>query len=277
MERVDLHIHTSASDGTFGTDEIVDIARSEGLSAIAVTDHDSIDGVKNLSKTDFEVVPGIEFSTKYFTKVHILGYYIDTDNRELNDMLQFMVDDRDKRNIQSIELMAKDGIRISYDEMKDRFGEVVGWPHLSAILLEKGIVGSVEEAFTRFFNRGMKYWVPRTTIPLEKCVELILGAGGIAVLAHPYEYRFEKNSLPQLIEHCMSLGVRGIECRHPSHTPGQMAYLENLAGDYGLLKVGGSDFHGNVKPDIKLGTGNGQICVPYSWLEQLKAERDRIS
>ena len=280
LKKIDLHIHTTASDGDFTPSGIVRAALDAGLSAAAITDHDTVSGYAEAFSaaegTGLEVVPGIEFSTKYGGRVHILGYFIDPDDRALKEMLRSIVEDRDRRNENIVQLMRQDGISVAYSDLKDRFGEVIGKPHFAEILVEQGICSSVREAFAGYLNKGMKYAVPRKTVPVDICIDLIRGAGGIAVLAHPFEYRFDKVSLPELIEKCMEYGVTGLECRHSSHTPGQMAYLERLAGEYGLLKTGGSDFHGAVKPDIRLGTGSGLVSVPYSWLEKMKEMRKTI-
>lgn len=274
MKRIDLHVHTTASDGTVSPAEVVSRAKTASLSAIAVTDHDTTLGYPEAARAGaelgVEVIPGIELSTKYRRAVHILGYSIDVDNPELKKELKSIVDDRDIRNEKTVALMQRDGIPITYDEMRSRFGVVIGRPHFAEILVEYGLATDSADAFRRYVGKGMRYWLPRTTIPIERCIELILTAGGIPVLAHPFEYKYEENSLAELIEHCIAYGLQGIECRHSSHSPGQMAYLELLADEYGLLKTGGSDFHGDVKPDISLGTGKGLVSVPYRWLEKLK-------
>lgn len=274
MKRIDLHVHTTASDGTVTPADVVALAKEASLSAIAITDHDTVLGYEEAAqageKLGIEVFPGIELSTKYKSAAHVLGYFIDVDNKELKKELKGIVDDRDIRNEKTVALMRQDGISITYDEMKARFGEVVGRPHFAEILVEYGLAEDSADAFRRYVGKGMRYWLPRTTIPIERCIELILTAGGIPVLAHPFEYKYEDKSLAELIEHCMAAGLQGIECRHSSHTPGQMAYLELLADEYGLFKTGGSDFHGTVKPDISLGTGKGLVSVPYTWLEKLK-------
>lgn len=276
MKRVDLHVHTSASDGADSPEDVVRLASEAGLSAIAITDHDTVGGYDAAAaealKRGIELIPGIELSTRCSGPVHILGYFIDPANRELQSLLNGIVADRDDRNEKTVALMRQDGIDITYQQMKERFGEVVGRPHFAQILIENGLAASTADAFERFVGKGMKYWLPRTTVPLERCVEIILTAGGIPVLAHPFEYKYESKTLPGLIEFCMTLGVRGIECRHSSHTPGEMAYLERLADEYGLLKTGGSDYHGSVKPEVSLGTGTGLVSVPHDWLEALRKE-----
>lgn len=267
---IDLHVHTTASDGSDSTEEVISLAKSEGLEAIAITDHDTVCGVPDYSVSGIEVVPGIEFSTRFKSKVHILGYYIDVDNKALKNELYEIVNDRDSRNEKIVKLMNEDGIDVSYSEMKDRFGEIVGRPHFAEILIEKGIVPTVAEAFDRYLEKGRKYWVKRHTLELEDCISLITGAGGVAVIAHPFEYKYDKNSLADLIEECMRLGAKGIECRHSSHTSNQMSYLERRCDDYNLLKTGGSDYHGIIKPEIRLGHGKNNVEVPCSWLDKLK-------
>lgn len=273
MELIDLHVHTNASDGALSPSDTVNLAAGKNLAAIAITDHDAINGYCEIADTytgKLEIVPGIEFSSKYNGPVHILGYYLDPDNSGLKAALKSIVDDRDRRNEQIVKNMQEDGISITYDEMKNRFGNVVGRPHFALILLENGMVSSITEAFERYVGKGMRYWYPRTTLDLETCINLISGAGGIPVLAHPFEYSYKNKTLAELLGVCIRAGIRGIECRHSSHTPGQMMYLEAIADEYGLLKTGGSDFHGTIKPDISLGSGKGEIIVPYSWLENLK-------
>lgn len=277
MRRIDLHVHTAASDGTDSPEAVVRLAAESGLSAIAITDHDTVSACEaaaaEAAKCGIELVPGIELSTRYNGPVHILGYFIDTSNAELQALLTGIVADRDDRNEKTVALMRQDGIDITYEQMRERFGEVIGRPHFARILIENGLADSTTDAFDRFIGKGMKYWLPRTTVSLERCIEIILTAGGIPVLAHPFEYKYDSKSLPELIELCVSLGIRGIECRHSSHTPGQMAYLERLAEEYGLLKTGGSDYHGSVKPEISLGTGTGLVSVPHTWLELLWKDR----
>lgn len=274
MKRVDLHVHTSASDGSLSPAEVIEKAGEAGLSAIAITDHDTVSGCREATlagaEAGIEVVPGIELSTRCSGPVHILGYYIDTDNSALAAELKAIVQDRDERNEKLVSLMREDGINITYSEMKARFGDVVGRPHFAEILVENGIAADTADAFSRFVGKGMRYWTPRKSLSVQEAVALISAAGGIPVLAHPFEYKYDSKTLPGLIELCMEAGLQGMECRHSSHTAGEMAYLERLCEEYGLLKTGGSDFHGEPKPDISLGTGKGLISVPYSWLSALK-------
>ena len=271
MREIDLHIHTTASDGTCTPREVVRLAAEQGLRAIAVTDHDTImgHGEAMLAATDYdiELVPGIEISTKYGVAVHILGYFLE----DLVPLLKGVVNDRDVRNAKMAELMARDGLPVSYAQMKKRFGTVIGRPHFGELLVEFGLARDVSDAFARFVGKGQKYYVPRTTIDIDTSVEAVVASGGVPVLAHPFQYKKNDEELRELIEHCMDHGLRGIECRYSGYDAEQVAYLEALAEEYGLLKTGGSDFHGENKPHISLGTGiGGELDVPYAWLEKLK-------
>ena len=279
MKRIDLHIHTTASDGTATPEEIVREASRLGLAAIAITDHDTAAGYERAAaeaeKTGLEVVPGIEISTKYGGAVHILGYYIDVASPALQEVLDWIVRDRDERNEKMCELMRADGIDITYGEMRERFGEVIGRPHFAEILIEHGLAKDMRDAFDRYVEKGRKYYQGRHFLSIERSIELIRAAGGTAVLAHPFQYRLDDAGLRDLIEHCMESGLEGMECRYSGYDAAMSGYLEQLAAEYGLLMTGGSDFHGENKKDIALGDGRGGLNVPYSFLEQLRARRGK--
>lgn len=275
MKKIDLHVHTTASDGTLSGREVVELAAQSGLAAIAVTDHDTVSGYAEAAKAGaelgVEVVPGIEISTKYGGAVHILGYYIDPDSDKLRPVLDWVVNDRNERNRKMAELMAADGLPVSYDDMRRRFGDVIGRPHFADILVELGMADTVQDAFDRFVEKGQRYYIPRTILPIESAVEIICAAGGVPVLAHPFQYKRDDAGLREIIEYCMDYGLRGMECRYSGYDAEMVAYLERLADEYGLVKTGGSDFHGSNKPHIALGAGiNGNLNVPYDFLSELK-------
>ena len=276
MSSIDLHVHTTASDGTCAPERVAELAASQGLSAIAVTDHDTVSGYAEAKAAGealgLEVVPGIEISTKYDRAVHILGYYIDPESPELKSILNWIVEDRDIRNRKMAELMVADGLPVSYEMMHERYGAVIGRPHFAAMLVELGLAESVQDAFDRYVEKGQKYYQPRTILPIDRAVEIIVRAGGVPVLAHPFQYRMDDALLRQLIEHCMGFGLRGIECRYTGYDEDKVAYLEALATEYGLIRTGGSDFHGSNKPHIALGRGLGKLAVPDEYLAELKAE-----
>lgn len=279
MKRVDLHVHTTASDGTFSPAEAVRLARDIGLSAIAVTDHDTVSGFAKAEtegrSLGIEVVPGIEISTKYGGAVHILGYFIDPDCPELRQELEMLVQDRDERNRKIVKLMEDDGLPVTYEEMQRRFGEVIGRPHFAQILVELGLARDIKDGFERYVNRGQKYYLPRRFISIDDSIELIRIAGGVPVLAHPFQYKLTDAALRDLIEHCLEHGLMGMECLYSGYSQEQSAYLMALAKEYRLITTGGSDFHGANKPHIRLGDGMGGLNVPYEFLETLKAAAGR--
>lgn len=277
MKLIDLHAHTTASDGTATPRALAELALRQGLSAVAITDHDTVLGYPELEKAGkelgIETVPGIEISTKFHRAVHILGYYIDPHSPELEPVLNWVVEDRDKRNKEMCRLMAADGLPINYEDMKKRFGEVIGRPHFADILVELGLAKNVKDAFDRYVEKGQRYYVGRTILPIERAIEIIRLSGGVPVLAHPFQYKLDDPGLRELIEYCMAQGLRGMECRYSGYGPEQSVYLEALAEEYGLIKTGGSDYHGSNKPRICLGSGiEENLHVPYEWLERLKEE-----
>lgn len=279
MKRIDLHVHTTASDGTVSPAGAVKLAHETGLAAIAITDHDTVSGYAEAAeageKYGVEVVPGIEISTKYGRAVHILGYYIDPNSEKIAPVLDWVVHDRDERNRKMAELMAADGLPVSYEEMHRRFGAVIGRPHFAEVLVELGLAKDVRDAFDRYVEKGQKYYLPRNFLSIERSIEIICQAGGVAVLAHPFQYKLDDVGLRELIEHCMESGLRGMECRYSGYSREQCKYLGHLAEEYGLIKTGGSDFHGEVKKHISLGIGTGSLEVPYKYLEKLREAAGR--
>lgn len=276
---IDLHLHTTVSDGSYTPAELVCHAAELGLAAVAVTDHDAVAGCAEAAAVGeslgVEVVPGIEISTKYGGPVHLLGYYVDTASPALREVLDWIVHDRDERNKKIAALMAADGLPVSYEEMHRRFGAVIGRPHFAQVLMELGLASDTADAFARYVEKGRRYYVGRSFLSLERSMEIILEAGGLPVLAHPFQYRLDDAALRALIEHCLALGMRGMECRYSGYTKEQEDYLESLAEEYGLLKTGGSDFHGKSKPTISMGSGKGRLHVPYSFLAELKRAAGR--
>ena len=256
--QIDLHVHTTASDGSFSPSEVVHLASALGLSAIAITDHDTVAGypeaAEAASASGIEVIPGIEISTRYRSAVHILGYYVNQNNHTLQQSLNEIVEDRDRRNEKICALMREDGLAVRYDNLKKRFGTIIGRPHFARVLTELGLASDVQDAFRKYLE------------------VVIVEAGGIPVLAHPFQYRLSDADLRDLIEHCIEYGLAGIECLYSGYSAEQSRYLSSLAAEYHLLITGGSDFHGSSKPHIQLGSGTGDLYVPYSLLERLNHE-----
>ena len=275
MKQIDLHIHSSASDGTDSPAEVVRKAKELDLAAVAITDHDTVSGCAEAAaagqELGIETVSGVELTSRYGRTIHILGYYLRCNSPVLTRTLDSIVSERDARNEKMARMMAADGIAIDYDEMKSRFGASIGRPHFGRVLVELGLAESVQDAFDRYIEKGQRYYLPRRMLSIERSVEVIREAGGVPVLAHPFQYKLEESALRQLIEHCMDHGLLGMECRYSLYDEEQSQYLLGLAREYGLLPTGGSDYHGANKPHLALGSGTGQLCVPEAWLEPLRS------
>lgn len=274
MRSIDLHIHTTASDGSLTPEEVIRRAAEKGLCAIAVTDHDTTAGVAEAVKAGetygVEVIPGVELSVDYLGEgVHILGYFIDEKNTTLQELLDWVVEERNTRNDAIAAAIRADGIPVTVEALRARYpGAVIGRPHFAQTLTEHGPANSIRDAFDRFLGRGGKYYRPRTYIPIDRAFAAIHAAGGKAVFAHPFQYHYSEPELVALTRLLVEKGLAGVECVYSRYTPEQVRYLKDLAGYYGLCVTGGSDFHGAGKPDIEL----GGVAVPYELLEGLKAQ-----
>lgn len=276
MKKIDLHTHTDISDGSETPEAAVRLAKSLGLAAIAVTDHDTAAGVKRAKaegeKCGVEVVSGIELGCGWHgSEVHMLGYGVDPDDRGLASVLDRIVRDRHERNVKMAKLLSDDGIGIDVAELERRHpGSVIGRPHFALCLVEAGIADSVKDAFNRFLDPGRKYYVRRHFLSLEEGAELIIAAGGRPVIAHPLQYKLSDEGMTELLEKAVSAGVCGLECRYSGYGEETVQRLLKLAVDYGLCPTGGSDWHGSHKPHISMGSGeHGELCVPYDYLEAL--------
>lgn len=277
MRLIDLHAHTTASDGTFTPEELVEYAAEKGLAAVAITDHDTVRGARHAAalqaKYGVEVVPGIEISAEYLgCGIHILGYFIDPDAPAMTRSLEWVIDERKRRNRRIIDLMRADGVDVSAEGLAERFPDaVIGRPHLAAALVENGLCASVQEGFDRYLSEGRKYYLPRTYLPLDAAFECIRLSGGKAVFAHPLQYRMDENGLLSLTKRLVGEGCVGMECLYSGYTAEQSEYLRGIARRFGLCVTGGSDFHGSRKRRIDLGSGTGELAVPYELLELLRA------
>lgn len=277
MSYIDLHTHSCCSDGTFSPAKLVHLAKEQGLSAIALTDHDTIAGLfeaVEAGKTEgIEVVPGIEFSTEYHGKdIHIVGLDFEHDSPKFLSQIGYFQDSRKLRNQKMIDLLHdKGGFDISWEQMEESFGTGI-WTraHFGRFLLEKGYVKDISEAFSKYLGDDCPYFIPREKVTPQQAVKLILETGGIPVLAHPLQYHFPDAKLEELIETLKSCGIIGMEAYYSTHTPMEESQVLRLCRIHGLAVSGGSDFHGNNKPSISLGTGRGNLRIPYEILTQLR-------
>ncbi|WCK53131.1 PHP domain-containing protein [Aneurinibacillus sp. Ricciae_BoGa-3] len=272
MKRVDLHSHTTASDGTFTPEQSIARALANGLSAFAITDHDTVaafpHAIEEGEKYNVEIVPGIEISSVYEGKdVHVLGYYMDYTDEKFLNRVEELRNVRNTRNQMIVDKLVSLGIPITMDEVRSRRTDKngnIGRPHIAQVLVDKGVVASTQEAFDKYLSTsGAAYTNPPRITPAE-AVQLILDAGGVPVLAHPGLY---KNV--ELARELIGVGLKGIEVFHPDHGPEDEATYGSLADEYGLIKTGGSDFHGIRNGKVFHGD-LGEKSVPKQTLNRIK-------
>ncbi len=269
--RVDLHVHTTASDGQLSPREIVRKALELGLAAIAITDHDSTEGVEEALEaargTGLEVIPGVEISTDIpQEEVHVLGYCVAYRDPVLCETLALLRDSRLGRAQKMVAKLACMGLPLEWQRvLQIAVGAAVGRPHVARAMLEKGYVSSLGEAFASYIGRNGPAYVERYKLSPAEAVQIILAADGLPVLAHPLHI---SHLLPDLVKD----GLLGLEAYYPGYSPDETGFLLDLAGKYGLLVSGGSDFHGGVQ-----GEGNelGAIVTPGAVLEALRGQRER--
>lgn len=275
---LDLHIHSTYSDGTQRPAEIVKMAKAKGLRAIAITDHDTTEGVQEAldagSETGLEVITGIELSAVQGGRhVHLLGYCFDHNDSALIARVRHIQNARNLRNESIIKKLQSLGISIGLDEVigKSSVGQT-GRPHIAQVLLEKNIVRSIDDAFGRFLKKGAVAYVPREVLTAEEAIRIIREAGGVPVLAHPVTIDNSLRSIPEILTQLVALGLGGIEVYYPSHSTKNQKQLTTFAQRYGLAVSGGSDYHGDIRPGTML-AGGKNVYVPYEILSQLKSKR----
>ena len=274
---IDLHTHTTASDGSFTPSQLVHHAKEKGLRALAVTDQDTIEGNEEALNAgvsaDLEVVPGIEISVDYSPgSMHMLGYFIDTGSLRLQEKLALLQDSRADRNPKIIEKLNSLGLAISYDEVVEASGGgQVGRPHIAQVLLQKGYTTTIQEAFDKYLGKGAPAYFDKFRLNAEDAISMITDAGGVPVLAHPFTLKCnDQGELERLIKHLTGHGLQGLEVYYTEHNEKQISRYRLLAERNNLLLTGCSDFHGANMAGVELGTGRGSLQIPYSLLENLK-------
>lgn len=274
---IDLHVHTTASDGSDTPRQVAEKAAALGLSAIAVTDHDTAAGIAEAvsagAEWGVEIVPGIEISADYQNRrAHILGLFIDPEAPALRSAVEWAVNERRRRNEQTVKALAAHGICISMEALCQAYPHaVLGRPHIADYLMKQGLVSSIREGFTNYLGEGAPFCFPKKRMPMKDAVEAICSAGGIAILAHPLQYGYAGETLDAFIRAGRDAGAAGLEAYYSEHSEADRIMVQRLADRYGMAVSGGSDYHGSRKPHIELGTGiNGTLHVPDIVLENLK-------
>jgi len=248
-EKTDLHMHTCHSDGYYTPEKLIEKANNQGIKILSITDHDSVNGIKEArkyaEKCGIEVIPGVEISTDIRdTEVHILGYFVDPKNKDLEHYLNFFREERYKRAIRMVKKLNILGLEITLDDVlvfaKD---SAIGRPHIAQALLAKGQVKSFFEAFYKYLGNHAPAYERKVHLSPQSAFKIISDAGGLSFIAHP-------GNMPEiLIKELIDAGVDGIEVIHPSHSPEQVRFYKGIVIEYFLLESGGSDFHGGKRED----------------------------
>ena len=275
---IDLHVHSTASDGSLTPRELVYYAAEKQLSAIALTDHDTVSGLAEAMAAShhagIELIPGVEMSCVWEgTEIHILGYFADTGSSALQEGLSWFRRMRDERNETILDNLAEDGILLTEEEL--RAGDpdtVITRAHFARLLMEKGYVRDRKEAFAGYLAYGGKYVPTKDELTPERVMQMFYDGKIWPSLAHPIQYHLDEDSLVQLIAELKAMGLRGIEVWHSSQSWQDTARLQTIARLSGLIPTGGSDFHGSSKPDVEIGTGRGNLKIQERVLDAIKED-----
>ncbi len=283
---IDLHIHSSASDGTLTPAQILTRADRLGLGAISITDHDTVSGCRQALAVPLppglQFLTGIEISSQppggfdLPGSLHILGYGIDTSDDDLLRAVDKLQEARRKRLPEMTARLRDLGIDISDVEIRRAVGNSQpGRPHLARALVQKGAASSIDDAFARYLGNGRPAYVPKYRLPWRQAINVIRGGGGIAVLAHPGLITLpDGHQLEKLVHDLVDAGLEGIECYYPRHSERETRQFLDLAAALGLAVTGGTDYHGAISPDLEMGSGPGDFCVPW---ELYPALTERLS
>jgi 3',5'-nucleoside bisphosphate phosphatase len=281
---IDLHVHSTASDGTRSPAEIIALAHRIRLGALAITDHDTIDGVKAAVTAgipdNLGFLTGVEISAErppWFPgsgSIHILGYAFDLNHPRLNQTLDRLQEARRTRNPRILERLNDFGMDLTMSELAatvEPDGQL-GRPHIATMMVQKGYARDINDAFDRYLGTGQPAYVDKYRVPCDDAVHLIRKAGGIAVVAHPVLLSTPGGRLDSnLVASLKGMGFGGLEVYYPEHSPELTAHYADMARRHGLLMTGGSDFHGDLKPTVKMGSGAGDLCVPMTLFHDLVA------
>lgn len=272
---IDLHTHSRCSDGSMEPRELVAHAKAEGITAIALSDHDCVDGVREAmeegERLGVEVIPAIEFSVVSDTETHILGYFIDPDSPAISEAMDKIFAARRYRAQVTLQKLNELGFPITEEEVKKvAGGALLCRAHYARVLQDKGLVPSVKEAFDKYLANGRPAYCGKQAITAEEAISLIHSAGGIAFVAHLHLIRLSDDELYAFLKRLKDAGLDGIEGYYTEYTKEMQEKYQSLARELGLILSGGTDFHAAMKPHIAIGRGTGELRIPYSVLENMK-------
>ena len=278
---IDLHTHSTVSDGSDEPRRIPEMAAAAGCSAVALTDHDRLDGVAEArgraAELGVRLIPGCELSCRSPASagsMHVLVYFVEPSGGPLQDKLVELQAVREERNRALAERLGELGLPVTYEEMQEEAGDSgAGRPHAAAVLVRKGVVGSVGEAFERWLGDGRPGYVERTRLDPADALRLARESGGVAAVAHPLSLKLRESKLEETVRELVELGLAGLECIYGRYSSEEREGLAAMARRLGLVATGGSDHHGTYKPDLQVGVGQGDLDVPDQVLEELEDRR----
>lgn len=276
---IDLHCHSTFSDGTFTPTQLIQIAKQKKITALALTDHDTIDGIDEFmqaaKETNIQAIPGIEFSTSWYgASLHIVGLFINHRHPALKAKLTELINSRHQRNLKIIERLQDLGCNVTFEEVQEETqGKSIGRPHIARVLVRKGYCSSIQDAFNKFIGQKQKAYVRRFLPMPSEIIELIHEIGGVAIWAHPLSHG--KKSLSRtrsIVSRLLPVHLDGLECFYSDYKDLQTQIAKDVANEFGLLYSGGSDFHGENIPDLELGIGYGNLNISEQLLPPIIAK-----
>ncbi|MCM8774904.1 MAG: PHP domain-containing protein [Candidatus Omnitrophica bacterium] len=284
MKRVDLHLHTTHSDGSYAPAELIRYCKLKHLDCVAVTDHDTMSSFGECQEEahtqGIELVPGVEISAQFAPgTLHVLGYFVSSEHHELKYVLEDVQRARRERNPKIVQKLNEAGIEITLAEViQETYGQTeippgkqLGRPHFANVLVTKGVVRDQEEAFCKYLAKGKSAYVDKRRVRKEEAIRLIHEAGGVASLAHPVQMRLSAEDLEKEVDYLVNCGLQGIEVYSSCHRPEDIKLYLKLAKRFRLVATGGSDFHGANKPDVEIGCMGKGVHLGYEVIEALKS------
>ena len=278
---IDLHVHSTCSDGSETPERVVELAAAAGCTAMALTDHDGLAGVaragERAKSLGIGFVPGCEVSCAFSPgTMHALAYFVEPGEGPLQSELERLRRDRSNRNKLLLQRLKDLALPVTLDEVEAAAGSsVVGKPHFASVLVANGAASSIQDAFERLLAKGAPGYVPRARIDAAAFIAAATGAGAVAVLAHPLTLGIDAPGLDRVLEELSAVGLLGMECYYGRYSPEERAGLALMAKRHDIVATGGSDFHGSFKPDLLVGTGTGDLDVPDAVLSELLARKPR--
>jgi predicted metal-dependent phosphoesterase TrpH len=273
---IDLHTHSTVSDGSDDPASIPTLAHQAGCVAVALTDHDRQDGIgparAQAAELGVELIAGVEISCEHPATMHLLVYFLEPGDGPLQDELIRLQQARDTRNRRIADLMAGLGLPVTYDEiMAEAGGMGAGRPHIAGILVRKGVVSSVQEAFDQWLAKGRPAYLDKERLAAAAAIRLAVASGAVPVLAHPFSLGLDGPGTESTVAELAGYGLGGVEAIYGRYSPEERAAVAAIAGRHRLAVTGGSDHHGTYKPDLRVGVGRGDLDVPDSLLDELRA------